>query len=455
MRVHVYASKTSAVILAFAAFALSVPQSAVLAETSQTASAQSTSTASAQKQPLLTGKAALGDWSTDRPGVRRKITVNDLPAPFATESVDNGPKIVARPEGAALHVPPGFSVDVFAQDLKNPRQMAVAPNGDVFVAESQANRVSVLRDTDKDGKAETREFFADGLKKPFGIAFYPPGDKPQYVYIANTDSVVRFPYKDGQLKSDAQPETIVDDISGGGHLRGGGHWTRDILFSPDGKTMYVSVGSKNNISDDPVESRRARIFAYSPDGKTERVFASGIRNPVSLATNPVSGELWTSVNERDGLGDFLVPDYITSVKDGGFYGWPWYYIGSHVEPRLKNTHPELKDKIIVPDVLLQAHMASLGMTFYTGEQFPSEFKNDAFAAEHGSWNREHRTGYKVIQVPMENGKATGEYVDFMTGFVIDNKHVWGRPVAVREAKDGSLLVSDDGGNVIWRVSYKK
>lgn len=438
---------------ALAALSLTIfaGSSAVAQDATTTASAS----ASGKKQPLLTGEDALGDWSTDAPGVRRKIVAEDMPKPFETESVDNGPKIVKRPEGAWPKAPEGFKVNLFAEKLDTPRQMAVAPNGDVFVAESYKNRVRVLRDTDGDGKADKSEVFSSDLNKPFGIAFYPPGDNPTHVYIANTGSVVRFPYKTGDLKATGEPETLVDNISGGGQLRGGGHWTRDILFTGDGKTMYVSVGSKSNVTDDEEEKRRARIFAYTPDGKNERVFATGIRNPVGIAINPVTKELWTSVNERDGMGDHLVPDYVTSVKEGGFYGWPWYYIGGNEEPRTKSKDPELKNKVIVPDVLVQSHSASLGMDFYAGDKFPAEYKNDAFAAQHGSWNRARRTGYKVIRVPMENGKATGEYVDFLTGFVANKNEVWGRPVAVREAKDGSLLVSDDGGHVIWRVSYEK
>jgi glucose/arabinose dehydrogenase len=298
------------------------------------------------------------------------------------------------------------------------------------------------------------DVFADGLDKPFGIAFYPPGDNPKYVYIANTGSVVRYPYQNGVTKARGSAETIVDNIpSGAGALGGGGHWTRDIVFSPDGSSMFVSVGSHSNVSDDEREARRARIFEYTSDGRNERVFAYGIRNPVGLAIQPSTGELWASVNERDELGDHLVPDYITHIQKGGFYGWPWYYIGGHPDPRLKSKHPELKDKVIIPDVLIQSHSASLGMTFYTGSQFPEQYRNGAFAAEHGSWNRSRRTGYKVIYVPMNNGRPTGEYRDFMTGFVTPDAKVWGRPVAVAVARDGSLFVSDDGGNLIWRVSY--
>jgi len=424
---------------------------------SVSAGAQPETTGTSEKsiiaKPLLTGEKALGDWTTDAPGVRRKLTTSDLPPPYNTESVDNGPKIVPRPEGASPKVPEGFQVNVFAEKLRKPRQIKVAPNGDLFVAESRENAIKVLRDADKDGKAETAEIFASDLKQPFGIAFYPPGDNPTHVYVANTNSVVRFPYKAGDLKSTAEPEMIVDTLSGGGQLRGGGHWTRDVEFSKDGSKMFVSIGSKSNVDDNEIEERRARIFEYTPDGKNEKVYASGIRNPVGIAIHPETGELWTSVNERDGLGDHLVPDYVTTVKEGGFYGWPWYYIGGNQDPRHKGKKPELKDRVIVPDVLVQSHTASLGMTFYDGDRFPDEYKNDAFAAQHGSWNRARRTGYKVIQVPVKNGKATGEYVDFMTGFVVDKDKVWGRPVGVDVAKDGSLFVSDDGVDVIWRVTY--
>ena len=402
---------------------------------------------------LLTGEAAKGDWTTDAPGVRRKLTPADLPAPFATDSVDNGANIVARPEGASPRVPDGFRVELFASGLVNPRMARTAPNGDLFVVESLPARVRVLRDADGDGKPELVQVFAEGLKQPFGIAFYPPGKDARWVYVANTDSVVRFPYQAGDVKARGPSEVVVNDISGGGFLRGGGHWTRDVVFSLDGTKMFVSVGSRSNDSDDAAEARRARIFEVSPDGKNERVFATGIRNPVGLAIHPETGELWTSVNERDGLGDHLVPDYVTRVRDGGFYGWPWFYIGEHQDPHHKGKHPELAAKVIVPDVLLQSHSASLGMTFYTGQQFPAKFRMSAFAAEHGSWNRARRTGYKVIHAPLEHGVPTGEYVDFMTGFVTPGGDVWGRPVAVAESRDGALYVTDDAGDCVWRVTY--
>jgi glucose/arabinose dehydrogenase len=401
----------------------------------------------------LTGEAAMGDWTTDAPGVRRKLTTADLPAPYATESVRNHPRRIPQPPGAMPQVPAGFRVEKFADKLTNPRMIRAAPNGDLFVAESEANRVRLLRDADGDGKPELSEVFADGLNQPFGIAFYPPGANPQYVYVANTNSVVRFPYRSGDTKARGASETVVGNISGGGRLEGGGHWTRDVVFSKDGSKMYVSVGSRSNVSDDEGEARRARIFEYTPDGKNERVYASGIRNPVGLAIHPSTGELWTSVNERDGLGDHLAPDYVTRVQEGGFYGWPWYYIGANQDPRHQGKRPDLKDKVIVPDVLLQSHTASLGMAFYTGEQFPAEYRNLPFAAQHGSWNRARRTGYKVIYMPVQGGRATGEYVDFLTGFVTPEGDVWGRPVAVTTGRDGALYVTDDGGNVVWRVSY--
>jgi glucose/arabinose dehydrogenase len=405
------------------------------------------------ESPLLTGKAALGDWTSDAPGVRRKLTVQDLPAPNATESARNQPKLVKRPEGAMPKVPEGFAVTEFASGFQQPRVIVTAPNGDIFLTESKANRVRLLRDADNDGKPEVSEIFAEGLKQPFGIAFYPPGPEPKFIYVANTDSVVRWPYKAGQTKAEGEPEKLIE-LSSGGRLTGGGHWTRDIVFSKDGKKLFTSIGSKSNVSDDAAELHRARIFESDPEGKHVRVFAHGIRNPVGLAIHPTSGELWTSVNERDELGDDLVPDYVTRVQDGGFYGWPWFYMGPHQDPRHKDKHPELRDKVITPDVIIQSHSASLDMAFYDGKQFPEEYQHDAFSALHGSWNRSRRTGYKVVQMPIENGKATGEYVDFMTGFVTEEGNVWGRPVGITVASDGAMLVTDDGGNCVWRIAYQ-
>jgi glucose/arabinose dehydrogenase len=403
---------------------------------------------------VLTGSDALGDWTTDAPGVRRKITLNDLARPYDTPSARNHPRLVKRPEGAWPKAPAGFTVTEFATKLTVPRVIVRAPNGDLFVAESGANRLRVLRDADGDGKPEKSEVFVTGLDRPFGIAFYPPGPEPKYVYVGNTGSVVRFPYESGDLKAQAGAEMIVKDIpTGNEEVGGGGHWTRDLEFTPDGKTLFVSVGSRSNVSDDASEKRRADILAFSPHGLNPRVYAWGIRNPVGLAIHPTTGQLWTSVNERDALGDHLVPDYITHVEEGGFYGWPWYYLGPNQDPRHKGKHPELKDKVLVPDVLLQSHSASLDMTFYDGKQFPQEYQLDGFASEHGSWNRARRTGYKVIRIPIRDGKATGEYEDFLTGFVTQDGDVWGRPVGVAVARDGALMVTDDGSGTVWRVAY--
>jgi glucose/arabinose dehydrogenase len=403
---------------------------------------------------VLIGREALGDWTTDAPGVRRRITLDDLDEPYATRSANNFPSVVRRPNGAWPRAPQGFQVAEFATGLRNPRKIVTAPNGDLFVAESYPGRIRVLRDADGDGKAEISATFATRLALPFGIAFYPPGPKPTHIYIGNTNSVVRFAYQEGDTQARGQPEVLVPNIpSGREQVGGGGHWTRDLEFTPDGKTLFVSVGSRSNVSDDRSETRRADILAFDPDGKNERVHAWGLRNAVGLAIHPQTGQLWASVNERDLLGDHLVPDYVTHVEEGGFYGWPWYYLGAHQDPRHKGKHPELKDKVLVPDVLVQSHSASLCMTFYNGSQFPKEYRQDAFAAEHGSWNRTRRTGYKVIRIPMKDGKATGEYEDFLVGFVTPEGNVWGRPVGVAVAKDGALLVSDDGANTIWRISY--
>jgi glucose/arabinose dehydrogenase len=403
---------------------------------------------------VLTAREALGDWTTDAPGVRRRITLDDLAEPYETGSANNFPRVVRRPPGAVPKAPQGFAVSEYATGLREPRKIVTAPNGDIFLAESYPGRIKVLRDANGDGKPEVVENFATRLTRPFGIAFYPRGPKPTHIYIGNTNSVVRIPYETGDIKARGPAEVIVADIpSGQERVGGGGHWTRDLEFSPDSKTLFVSVGSRSNVDDDQREKRRADILAFDPDGKNERIYAWGIRNAVGLAIHPQTGQLWASVNERDALGDHLVPDYVTHVEEGGFYGWPWYYLGPHQDPRHKGKHPELKEKVIVPDVLVQSHSASLCMTFYTGDQFPREYRLDAFAAEHGSWNRARRTGYKVIRIPLKDGKATGEYEDFLVGFVTQEGNVWGRPVGVTVASDGALLVTDDGSGTVWRVAY--
>jgi glucose/arabinose dehydrogenase len=395
--------------------------------------------------------APFTDYRFEKPGTVRKITLQDLPAPFATSSAGNGPKIAPRPENAWPQVPPGFKVELYATGFDEPRLIRTAPNGDCFVAESHPGNIRVFRGITAEGKPAQAEIFATGLNRPFGINFYPPGPDPQWIYVGNTDSVVRFPYRNGDLKARGPAERIAD------LPHGRGHWTRDIQFTPDGRKMFVSVGSASNVDDPdthPAENNRADVLEFNPDGSAMRVYAYGIRNCVGMAINPQTNELWCSVNERDALGDNLVPDYITHVQEGGFYGWPWWYMGGHQDPRLEGTHPELKDKVITPDVILNPHNASLEMTFYEGKQFPAEYQGDIFACEHGSWNRSMRVGYELIRVPLhQTGHASGEYEDFMTGFVVDNGHVWGRPVGVTVAPDGSLLVTDDGSNSIWRISY--
>ena len=404
------------------------------------------------KSRLVTGQAAFVDYRTMKTGTFRKITVADLPQPFATESARNNARIVPRPADAWPQAPAGFKVELFASELQGPRTIRLAPNGDLFVAETRAGNIKVFRGRTADGKPEQVSVYASGLRQPYGISFVPAGPNPQWLYIGNTNAVVRFPYKNGDVKASAEPTTIVPDLPTGGHS------TRDIAFSPDGKRLWVAVGSLSNV-DDPDENKaefhRASILEYTPDGKFVKVYASGIRNPAGLGINPTTGELWCSTNERDALGDNLVPDYVTHVKEDAFYGWPWYYMGDHQDPRHAGKHPELKGKILVPDVLVSPHNASLGLTFYTARQFPEEFRGDLFAAEHGSWNRSNRTGYEVIRVPLQNGHATGEFQDFLTGFVTSNGEVWGRPVGVAVGADGALFVTDDGSHSIWRVAYAK
>jgi glucose/arabinose dehydrogenase len=406
---------------------------------------------------LLTGKAAMGDWKSDAPGVRRKITTEDLPPPSSNVFAINPPRVARRPADAQPQVPSGFKIELYASGFRDPRFLLSAPNGDIFVVESRANQIKALRDAKGDGKPNITEIFAEhGLNKPFGITFYPPGDDPQFLYVANTDGVIRFPYRNGDLKARGPAEQLEAHLSGGAaHLRSGGHWTRDIVFSLDGKKMYVSIGSRSNVSDNAAEADRARIVEFNRDGTDQKVYAWGIRNAVGIAFRPGTNELWMSTNERDEIGEDLPPDYISSVRPGGFYGWPWFYIGNHPDPRHKGKHPELASKVIVPDVLVQAHSATLNLCFYTGDQFPAEYKGDIFAAFHGSWNRMKRSGYKVVRVPFDHatGKALGEYEDFVTGFITADGKVWGRPVGITVVKDGSLLISEDGNGTIWRVSY--
>jgi glucose/arabinose dehydrogenase len=413
---------------------------------------------------VLAGQAHMADPRVDR---QSPAAAQQLPRPFATPWFRKPTRVIPIPEGHRLQVPAGFQVNIFAEGLQFPRFMALASNGDVFLSEPLrgAARITVLRDADHDGVAEARSTFATDLNRPFGLAFW-----KGYLYVGNNDSVVRFPYAAGQLTATRTAEKIVDlppsdaaldrdtasrlgiDIS---QTRGYNHWTRNIVFSPDGAKLYVTVGSATNVTPEE-DVRRAAINEYNPDGTGHRVAATGLRNPVGLAYLPGTSTLWTVVNERDHLGDDLVPDYLTSVRDGGFYGWPFSYIGGNLDPTVNPQRPELVARAIVPDVLLPAHSAALGLMFYTGRQFPGEYRDHAFVALHGSINRSTLAGYAVMRVPFRGGKPAGPPTTFLSGFVArddNDKEVWGRPVGLLQLGDGSILVSDDGGNRIWRISY--
>jgi glucose/arabinose dehydrogenase/cytochrome c2 len=420
------------------------------------------------------------DWKKDAPGVSHRVDVAKLPAPGATPSATNFPSVSPKPANAQLKLPPGFKVDVYLTGLTAPRSMQVAPNGDVILVETQAGRLKVLRPT-ADGKTAAVTVFAQGLSQPYGIALQPAGANPQWIYVAETNRVVRYPYKTGETVASTVPEVIIPQLS----PVGGGHYTRDLVFAPDGKRFWVSVGSQSNVADGPAgiskktpdevkaweaqhgfgapwgsEENRAMVRVFDvggdPKGKT---WATGLRNCVGMALQPATGDVWCTVNERDNLGDDLVPDYATSVKQGAYYGWPWYYMGKNEDPRLKDHRPDLAGKALIPDVPFQAHSAATNILFYNATSgasaFPREYVGDGFAVLHGSWNRSFRTGHKIVRLPMKNGKPTGEYVDFLTGFITEEGGAWGRPVAIQVLKDGSMLLADDGANTIYRISYSK
>jgi hypothetical protein len=411
-------------------------------------------------------------WRADRPGLRHRIRIEDLPQPYETRSASNAPSEARRPSGAHLSVPEGFAVTLFAEGLEQPRNLRTAPNGDIFVAETAQGNVRVLRPGEDGSAAAKNAIYASDLSGPFGIAFYPPGPDPRWLYIAENNRVIRFSYANGDLAPTSQPETVVAQLA----PTSGGHVTRDIAFSSNGTRMFVSVGSGSNDAESMrkksaqdiriweaahglgaawgSEENRANVLVFTPEGKDGRVYAAGLRNCVGLAVHPQTGDVYCSTNERDGLGDNLVPDYVTHVREGAFYGWPWRYMGDREDPRWAGARPDLAGKVTNPDVLLQPHSAPLSMTFYTGTAFPPEYRGSAFAALHGSWNRAKRTGYKVVRIVMQDGHPTGEYEDFLIGFVIDESHVWGRPVGVTTARDGSLLVSEDANGTIWRISAK-
>ncbi|MCX5496989.1 sorbosone dehydrogenase family protein [Kaistia dalseonensis] len=425
-------------------------------------------TLTAQAAEPLTGSDAFGGWRGDRPGVSRLIRPGDLPPAYATESVAQQANIVKRPAGGKPRVPPGFDVSLVAEGLAGPRTLRTAPNGDLFVAESRGGRISVIP-AGESASLSKPVVFASGLNRPYGMAFYPPGPDPQFLYVAETNRVVRFAYRAGDRKASGPGETVLS-----GFPAGGSHWTRDIAFSADGKRLFLSVGSASNAgeamgtkSDADIadwedhhglgaawgrEQGRAGVFMADPEGRDFKTFATGIRNCSGLAVQPASGALWCATNERDGLGDNLPPDYATHVTEGGFYGWPWFYIGANQDPRHAGERGDLRNKVTVPDVLIQPHSAPLGIAFYDGTAFPEAYRGDAFVALHGSWNRGSPTGYKLVRLRMQDGRPTGVYEDFVTGFVLSDNAVWGRPVGVTVGPDGALYLSEDGNGSIWRVT---
>jgi glucose/arabinose dehydrogenase len=427
-----------------------------------------------QGTAIRTGAAAFGDWRTDFPGVWRHIRPSDLPPPklgtdAETPDYRSVPKVVPRPQGALPKVPDGFSVEVFASGLDKPRIMRLAPNGDLFVAESGSGRILVFSVNATASMPAKPEVFSEGLERPYGIVFYPPAD-PQYVYVGAANQVVRYQYRSGDTRAKDPAEAIVADIPTKRH------WTRDLAVSKDGTRMFLAVGSASNLAGEMSdrtadqireyekthgrgaawgqEENRAVVRVFDPEGKWIRNYATGLRNPSGLAMQPGTDTLWCVVNERDHIGDDAPTDYMTRVQEDGFYGWPWYYIGNHEDPRLKGQRPDLKGEVIVPQVLIQAHSSALSLAFYDRDAFPAEYRGDVFVALHGSWNRRKRTGYKVIRVRMNDGQPTGEYEDFVTGFVVDDNSVWGRPAGVAVTPDGALLVSDDANGTIFRITHK-
>jgi len=417
-------------------------------------------------------------WQDDAPGRTHRIDVSRLPAPFATPSARDFPAIAEKPGDASLRLPPGFKVDVFTRDIDGPRVMRVAPNGDIFVAETGQGRIKVLKPSADGTSVASSVVFASGLTRPFGMQFYPAGAAPQWLYVAEENRVVRYRYSSGDGKATGEPEVVVSQLAS----TGGGHYTRDLVFSPDGRRMFVAVGSLSNVAENMPKKSADEIKAWEAErgvgaawGQEEnradllvfdvssnrpgKPYATGIRNCVALAIQPGTGDPWCTVNERDGLGDNLVPDYSTRVREGGFYGWPWYYMGDKEDPRHSGARADLKGKTITPDVPYEAHSAAVGFAFYTvtsgRSAFPAEYVGDAFAVFHGSWNRADRTGHKVVRVPIENGVPTGEYVDFLVGFITPDGKPWGRPSYVTVMNDGALLLSDDDGDVVYRISYAR
>lgn len=429
-----------------------------------------------QAQEIRSGAEAFGTWEDDAPGVQRHITAADLPPPSHHENdpelpdFEKPPNVVAQPEGMLPEVPEGFAVEVFATGLVEPRVIRIAPNGDIFVAESEAGRISVFAADALDDLPASPEVFAEGLDAPFGILFY-PANAPEYVYVGESSQVVRFPYSEGDRKASGEAEVIIPDIPTERH------WTRDLAASSDGERLFVSIGSASNVagamsdkSEEEIrefeqahgvgaawddEEDRAVVRVFDPEGAEVRNYATGLRNCSGMTIHPDSGDLWCTGNERDHIGPNLAPDYLTSVQDGGFYGWPWYYAGDNEDPAHAGKRSDLADKVLLPEVLLQPHSSTMQIVFYQGDAFPQEYQGDAFATMRGSWNREERTGYKVIRALMEDGEATGVYEDFMTGFVLNEDDVWGRPTGLAVAPDGALLVSDDANGTLFRITASR
>jgi glucose/arabinose dehydrogenase len=396
---------------------------------------------------LLSAAPAAAQFLDQAPGQRFQIDPNHLARPYATDSVDNTADIVSRPDPPPFKLPPGFSVNEFASGFRYPRWLAVASNGDVFLTLPQKGQVVLLRDGDGDGKAELKTVFAAGFERPHGLAFH-----DGYLYVADVNRVWRIAWQPGDTRARGKPAPVTGTgVFGSAE----GHWSRNLVFSPDGKRFVVTVGSADNLGEDPPV--RATLQSFAADGSDQQTLASGLRNSVGITYRPGSSDLYVVVNERDGLGDGLVPDYLTRIEPGGFYGWPYAYIGAHAQPDFP-ARPDLVAKAIVPDLLFQAHSAPLGLVFYDGKMFPPDYQGDAFVALHGSWNSGKPTGYKIVRVPFKDGRPAGYYENFLTGFWIaghEPAQVWGRPCDVAVAADGSLLVSDDASGTIWRISYKK